>query len=439
MTLDVVSRPTAAARIRRRLTGPTLMALAERLINRGASAFVTFAMAVFVSPHEAGAYAFGMLALTFATGIGSWALQQVGVALWRYDGGGEALTRIARLVAVGSAVVVLGALIGGEAAGLYDAATFNALLPLVLVAFIQSWFVPAITLRQFHGQWGRLTRAQTIGSGVSLLVALPLLPFCGVVAAVLQSVIAEGIFVLVARRRLVAPSPDRPRVDVLRRFVLPTAVTTVFGWANGQADRLVVALIAGSGPLGLLAMAVAVAKTATDAVLNGVLNVLRFRLASAQTEQERSAAFSRLFLQAGAIALALQIAVSILSAWPLRLLLEEAWYPALAVVPLLAMSGVAMSAQYTISAAVVESGSARRLRVSNVASLVLTVAAGAVLAYSLPLGAIAEAVADLVVLVLVFPLMRAAIPRLVQLQFGALVVIGLVLGLGAYGTELALA
>ncbi|MDP9028381.1 MAG: oligosaccharide flippase family protein, partial [Actinomycetota bacterium] len=420
MTIDVAQRPTFVGRARRRLSRPILLALAERLVNRGASAFVTFAMSVFVSPKEAGAYALGMLALTFATGVGSWALQQVGVSLWRYDGGGAALTRLARIVAVGSAVVVLAALLGGEAAGLYGDPILQALLPLVLVAFIQAWFVPAVTLRQFHGQWGRLTRAQTIGSGASLVISLPLLAFCGVAAAVLQTVIAEGIFVLVARRKLVAPAPDRERVDVLRRYVLPTVLTTAFGWANGQADRLVVALLVGSGPLGLLAMAVAVAKTATDAVLNGVLNVLRFRLASARTEAERSAAFSGLFLQASALPLALQIVVSILSVWPLHVVLAHSWYPALAVVPLLAMSGVAMSAQYTIAAAVVEGGQARRLRTSNVASLVLTVGAGAVLAFSLPLGAVAEAVADLVVLIVVLPLMRGAIPRSVQLRFGVL-------------------
>lgn len=438
MTLDVAARPTAVGRARRRLSGPTLMALAERLINRGASAFVTLAMAVFVSPQEAGAYAFGMLALTFATGVGGWALQQVGVSLWRYEGGGAALTRLSRLVALGSAAVVLAALLGGKAAGLYGEPILFVLLPLVLVAFVQSWFIPAVTLRQFHGQWGRLTRAQTIGSGASLLISLPLLAICGALAAVLQTVIAEGIFVLVARRKLIAPAPDRPRVDVLRRFVLPTVFTTAFGWANGQADRLVVALLVGSGPLGLFAMAVAVAKTATDAVLNGVLNVLRFRLASAQSEADRAAAFSRLFLQAAALALALQVLVTLISVWPLRLVLAHEWYPALAVVPLLAMSGVAMSAQYTIAAAVVESGEARRLRVSNVASLLLTVAAGAVLAFSLPMGAVAETVADLVVLGLVFPLMRAAIPRPVQLRFGALVVLGLVLGIGGYAAELAL-
>jgi hypothetical protein len=68
----------------------------------------------------------------------------------------------------------------------------------------------------------------------------------------------------------------------------------------------------------------------------------------------------------------------------------------------------------------------------------MTVAAGAVLAFSLPLGAVAEAVADLVVLVVVFPLMRASISRSVQVRFGLLVVVGLALGLAGYVVELAL-
>jgi O-antigen/teichoic acid export membrane protein len=419
-------------RVRRRIAGPTLMALTERLVNRGASALVTFAMAIFVSPHEAGAYAFGMLALTFAQAAGSWALQQVGVALWRYEGGGAALRRVSRVVAFASAALVLGSLLAGRAAGLFGDPELQAMLPLVLVAFVQGWFVPAITLRQFSGEWPRLTRAQTAGSALSLIVSLPLLAFCGVAAAVLQSVIAETVFALGAARRLRAPTPDRPRVDVFRRFVLPTMVTGLFGWANGQADRLVVAVLAGAGPLGLFAIAVAVSKTITDAVLNGILNVLRFRLASAETPEERGAVLCGLLLRSAAVALGLQVLVSAL-VWPLHLVLAAEWRPALAVVPLLAMSGVAMAGQYTIAAAVVESGHARRLRPSNIASLVLAVGAGALVAWSLPIGAIAETVADIATFAIVFPLMRADIDLRTRRHLALLMAAGLLFGVGVYG------
>ncbi|MGT2425267.1 oligosaccharide flippase family protein [Amnibacterium kyonggiense] len=393
------------------LGGSLLLALMERLVNRGASAIVTFAMALFVSPAAAGAYAFGVLALTFAQGVGEAVLRQIGVAAWRYEGGGAQLRRLSRIIAWSGGAFVLGAITLAWALGLYGFGPFLLLTPFAAVAVIQGLFAPAITLAQYHGRWSRLTRVQSIGGVLSLVVAVPLLPFGGIASAVLQTVVSETVFAVWAGRGARVPTPDRGRADVLRGFYVPTAVSNLFGWFAGQSDRLLVTILAGAGPLGLLSLALAVSRTATDAVLSGILNLLRSRLAAAGSDEERSRSFTHVVARAMAIAAALQVFVTVLSFWPLPLLLHSEWDPALHVVPLLAVYGVPAAAAYSASAAMIDAGRAKDLRVVNVVSLLFAAVEGVVLSFSLPLGAGVSAVGTLVLTWMQLLLVRQELPR----------------------------
>lgn len=405
-----VPAPTLPARVASRLggllRGSLSLALLERLVNRGASALVTFGMALFVSPASAGAYAFGMLVLTFAQGVGEAVLRQIGVAAWRYETGGSQLRSLSRKIAWGGGAFVLIALTIGLAVHLYNFAAFLALTPLVPVAVVQGLFAPSITLAQYHGRWARLTRAQMLGGVLSLIIAVPLLPFFGILAGVLQTVVSEVVFAVRAGGGLPDAEPDRPKTDVLRTFLWPTAVSNLYGWFTGQSDRLVVTVLAGAGQLGLLSLTLAVARSASDAVLNGILNLLRSRLAGSQSEQDRQGIFWSVTIRAASIACLLQLLVTGLSFWPLDVLLKPQWDPALAVVPLMAACGVALSVMYSIAAAVIDEGRAKELRPANIAGLIVAVTVGALLSFSLPLGSLAAALGDLVCLSVLMRLVR---------------------------------
>jgi O-antigen/teichoic acid export membrane protein len=418
---------------RRLLTGHSMLAMLERLVRRGASSFVTFLVALIVSPETAGIYAFGALVLSLSQALGESALRQVGVASWNYEGGAAQLRRISNATAWLGSGIVAAALLVGYLTHLYDITGLLILTPFVVVSWLQGRFAPNITLAQYHSRWPQLARLQLIGGVISMAVAIPLLFNVGILAAVLQTVLAEGIFLIgCARMRMDEPVATKPPTRTFKLFVWPTIVSNMFGWISGQSSRLMVTIFAGTERLGILSIALAISISVTDAALNGIVNLLRSRLSAAADQAARLQVLSKMTLQAVLLSVVLQAFVTYLSIFPLRAILAQEWHPALAIVALLAMSGAPMAFHYMIAGFVIDSGEAKRLRTINFFALGSALATGAVFALALPAGAIAKYAADLASVLVMLPLVKGAYTGRTRLALLGLMIISFAIGMAAF-------
>ena len=68
------------------------------------------------------------------------------------------------------------------------------LLPLVLASVVMCVSVARVTNAQAHDRWSAITKAQTAAAIASMIVALPIVPIFGILAASLQSAVNESLF-----------------------------------------------------------------------------------------------------------------------------------------------------------------------------------------------------------------------------------------------------
>ncbi|MDY0911231.1 lipopolysaccharide biosynthesis protein [Rathayibacter festucae] len=408
----------------------------ERLVSRGTSAVVGLVVAVVVSPAEAGVSATAFLALTLLQEVGENTVRQLGVDLWRRDGGAALVRRSAVLIACGGAAVmaaVIGTLLATSAA---SPAQALALLPFVAVAALQGASIPAVTRAQFDGRWAAISRSQAVGSLVSVVVCVPLAPVIGIAAASLQTCVTEGILLLLLRRTGTAPVPDLPRRPVLRDHVLPSMQSNLFGWLQGQTERVLVAVLAGATTLGLYSIASQIARAVTDAVVLGLTNVLRSRLATAGTEAERRAVLRSILSQAMGAALVVQATMIALDLLVLGRILDASWHPALLIVPVLAISSVPLACIWCASSYLIVQGRAGVLLPWHGIGVGLGVGVGVALAHDLLLGACAAVARDAVALAGRLPFVAQDVGRPFLLAVAVCSAIGAVVGAAGVGLAL---
>lgn len=419
------------------LRSPTALsssnAALERLVSRGTSAVVGLVVAVHVSPAEAGVYATAFLALSLVQEVGENTVRQLGVGLWRMDGGADLVRRSAVLISCcGAAVmaVAVGTLLATSAASPIQAL---ALVPFVAVAALQGASIPALTRAQYDGRWASISRYQAIGSIASVLVCVPLAPVIGIAAGSLQTCTTEGILLLLLLRTRSAPVPDQPRRPVLRDYVLPTAQSNLFGWLQGQSERIIITALAGAATLGLYSIASQVARAVADAVVLGLTNVLRSRLATASTETERRAALRSILSQAMGAALVVQTTMVGFDVLALGRLLGPAWHPALLIVPVLSASSVPLACVWCASSFLIVEGRASVMLPWHWVGLGLGLGVGAGLAHDLLLGACSAVVRDVVALVGRLPFVARDLGRAHVLGIAICSAVGALVGVMGFG------
>ncbi|QHC59315.1 oligosaccharide flippase family protein [Rathayibacter sp. VKM Ac-2760] len=408
----------------------------ERLVSRGASAVVGLVVAVAVSPAEAGVYAMASLALTLLQEVGENTMRQLGVAMWRRDGGAELVRRSAVLISCGGAAVmaaVVGTLLATSAA---SPAQTLALLPFVAVAALQGASIPALTRAQYDGRWASISRSQAVGSVVSVVVCVPLAPVVGIAAGSLQTCITEGILLLLLRRTGTTPVPDLPRRPVLRDLVLPSVQSNFFGWLQGQTERILVTVLAGATTLGLYSIASQVARAVTDAVVLGLTNVLRSRLATAGTEAERCAVLRSILSQAIGAALTVETTMVAIDLLVLGRILEPSWHPALLIVPVLAISSVPLACTWCVSSFLIVQGRAGVLLPWHWVGVGLGIGVGVTLAQDLLLGASSAVARDAVALAGRLPFVARDVGRPFLLGIAICSAIGAAIGAVGFGVAL---
>ncbi|NRG39794.1 oligosaccharide flippase family protein [Rathayibacter sp. VKM Ac-2835] len=309
-------------------------------------------------------------------------------------------------------------------------------MPFVAVAALQGASIPALTRAQYDGRWASISRSQAVGSVASVLVCVPLAPVIGIAAGSLQTCITEGILLLLLLRTTTTPVPDQPRRPVLRDYVLPTAQSNLFGWLQGQSERIIITALAGATTLGLYSIASQVARAVADAVVLGLTNVLRSRLATAGTQTERRAVLRSILSQAIGAALAVQTTMVAIDVLALGRILDPAWHPALLIVPVLSASSVPLACVWCVSSFLIVQGRANVLLPWHWIGLGLGIGVGAGLAHDLLLGACSAVVRDAIALAGRLPFVARDLGRAFVLGIAICSAIGALLGAAGYGLAL---
>ncbi|MDT3316722.1 oligosaccharide flippase family protein [Microbacterium sp. KSW4-11] len=358
----------------------------ERVVNRGASAVVGLVVAVFVSPSEAGLFAMASLVLTFFQAIGDQTIRQIGVRVSRHVGGPIYIRRFSALLGGLTLLAVTGFIF---LAGLVQIAQWNEVIklaPLAIVPIAMVWSLPNVVSAQATGGWLRLARAQWVASLGSLCVALPLAPLVGIAAAAAQSAVAEILILVLLRRKNV--DGELPRVRFTSRFLVPTALSGTLGWVQGQADRLVVSILAGTSLLGVLSLASSVARVPADAALAGYVNLIRAELGGADDQVAKRVLVQYHLTRVLTVAASIQVTIILLSVSVLSRFLNDDWDAALKLVPLLTASVIPSAVVWVLSAVLIDSGRAAVLIPWQFVGVALSSVSGFAFAASLFWGAV---------------------------------------------------
>ncbi|MCJ1705368.1 oligosaccharide flippase family protein [Rathayibacter sp. VKM Ac-2926] len=404
----------------------------ERLVSRGTSAVVGLVVAVHVSPAEAGVYAMAFLALSLLQEIGENTVRPLGVAMWRREGGARQLRRAAAVVSVGGATAMAGAIGLLWALSAASPAQAVALLPFVVVAALHGAILPALTRAQFDGRWASIARGQALGSIASIVVCVPLAPVLGIAAGSLQTGVTEGILLLLLSRRGTLPAPDLPRRPMLRDYVIPTLQSNVFGWLQGQSERIVLSALGEATTLGLYSIASQIARAVSDAVVLGLANVLRARLANSRTDEERRAVLRSVVMQAAVGALVVQTTMVALDLLVLGRVLDSSWHPALLIVPILSVSSAPIACLWCASSYLIVQGRASVLVPWHWIGVALSVGAGFAVAADLLAGACAAVLRDAVALAGRLPHVGQDIGRSGLLRVSGCLAAGVLIGAAGF-------
>jgi O-antigen/teichoic acid export membrane protein len=386
-----------------------LFSVAERIASRGSAAVITLLLALASSPEAVGQYATVILSITIYQALTDGVIRQIGVEAWNYRNGRQFLRRSSRISGLLGTFIVSGFLLVVCLPN-FSWTLMLHLLPLVFVPLVSSGYLELLTRAQRTGDgWKRIAKAQMWGSLLSVLVAVPLLPVWGVGAAAIQVLLAELCFLVLIHLRPTTVPRTELRIPLWRRYYWPTAFSSVLGWSQSQLERLVLVVLASPGTLGIYSLAVAIARSASDAITAGLVNATRAQISAAVDEHQREIQLRRGLFAGMSIALAMQVMISLVSVFVLPRFLEEHWSDSIKLAPLFACTGVIAAIVWVTSAYIIACGKASMLIYAQGIGVVLSVVCGLVLNVSLFAGAYACIVRDLIGLCLRLILIRRSL------------------------------
>jgi O-antigen/teichoic acid export membrane protein len=436
--LDAEEPPRAQAvrSVLRRVAGASSLAAAlERVLNRGASGLVSVVMLFFVTPSEMGFYAAVYLVFTLAQSSGDSAVRQSAAPLW-YTTGGRATLRRATWVS-GSITTCATALFAVGALLLTDVSTTDAVMALALASAgaFSAAALPRVTFQEAIGAWRTLARRQAVASGVSIVVGVALVPSLGVGGGFAQTIVAEGMFLLL----IPPPQPDRIAVsgDGHReaRQIFSLAGTNVLGWIQGQAERVTIGLFGGPAALGRYTVAYQMARTVADPAATGLSAWLRNWLA--RPDVDVGVAFRSGIRRALLFGTALQGAVMVVVILPLSLVLPATWGVSLHMAIVLSVSLPIVLAHWCMSALLIIQGRAHEMLRWQLLGVALTIGCGFLVTVSVWVGVSALVARDVAMLGARTWLTRAYVDRrLTELWLGCMAVTCSVAAVGWLLTDL---
>jgi O-antigen/teichoic acid export membrane protein len=306
--------------------------LIERVFPRLASAILMVLLAHFVTPVVVGLYVWPTIIITFYYAALDGAVRQVVVPSFENSSAYGFLLRYRFWASICGASILLVTL--ALMWVVFPPALHSqiaAMTPLVLVPVANSFAVIPIGFLQRSESWSRLASAQVVVALASLAVSLPLLFLTrSLLGASVQVFLGELFFALFVQRAALKAGL-RSHLDSLAPGHTPSeefrhsAWFFILGWAQGQADRILLGTIAGTAALGSYNLAMAVARNPGDAVSSSTANVVRVRVAGAKGRDLVRKIADHVLLRAVLLSASLVIVLNVVTAIVLRPLLGAAW------------------------------------------------------------------------------------------------------------------
>ncbi len=334
-----------------------IWAAAERVIPRGVVAATTLVAAAATDPHSIGVYTWAVLALTFFGTLTDLPMRQISVQFLGSSGNLHTMRRSALVAGAAGLVFMVGAtgvislLIGGDS----TLGTFGSLIALALIPPAQAGAVESTAILQKTGRWGAVSVARAIGSLVGTAIGIPIILATGSIAGACVAVAASEIgYTLIVRHRacdVTESKVGRGAGDEggggigywasYRHMALYGAV----GWLQGNADRWLMGIWAGTSVLGTYSLGSAIGRSAGEAIAISQVNVLRVELAhaGANSDSEIRKVFGRNLRTEIIFMLISSTATVFLSAFVLTRFLGPEWSEAFQIVPILVLTAIPLA------------------------------------------------------------------------------------------------
>lgn len=377
----------------KRVARPSVLAVLERIANRAAFAIVNLALVFFVTPQDMGLYAAGLLAYSLVQTAGDLAVRQVAAPLWWADGGERAIRRAAIVCGVLSitAMATFAAVLVAATSAQFEDGVFVASLS--IAGLCAAVALPRMTAAQARGKWGMIARKQAIASGISLVIALCVLPFWGVGAGFLQLLIVE-FMLLILLPPVNEPFEIRTSNGSPRRQIAHMSASNLMGWLQAQSERVALGVVGGGAVLGLYSTAYQLARAPSDPVGTGLLVVLRNKLASAPDRD--SHLFDTGIRRASIVGLILQTGTVLLLIIPMSAVLPEVWRSAIVPAIILTATIPIVVPMMSMSTLLVVRDRTKELYPWQLLGILMSVCCGLGFASSLTLGASMVIARDLI-------------------------------------------
>lgn len=365
----------SSGRWRRIFQTGVFSAIFERLVSRGSAAAVGLIVAAFVAPEDLGAYALVLLPLTLLAAVGDQAIRQIAARVLRHEGGRSFIRTAAAAYGLVSAAIMSAFVLTLAGTGVITQTHALSTMPLVLVPVVIAIGLDRVCGLQRANQWGLLARKQAVGSGMALLLTVPLSPLLGVGAASIQMLLSEIVMLILIWRTQPAEG-DLPREQFVSRYLLPTSWSGAMGWLQGQSDRVVLSSLGALDLLGQLSIASSLVRSPIDAALTGYVTHLRIALSNTSSQKQRRAVLGARLPGILAMALMLQVLVTLVGVLMIAPILGPQWSAAVLLVPLLAAGSVPVAVTWVLSASLIDAGQAKRMLPLQLAGIALSVLAG---------------------------------------------------------------
>lgn len=335
----------------------SIWAFIERLVPRGGTALVMLLLAVVVTPAEVGVYTLSMMLVMLVQTMTDGSVRGIAISAVPTRKGRRFLRRYQWWTSIaGTAVVGFGLWIIWLSLDPQLAPSVAGALPLLLMPVATALRVRATADLQIEGYWRSLARSQAVSTVISLVISIPILFATEtIIASSVQAVLTELIFtlfVLRSNRRVVLHlTEDQVREGLRRRpgpEMLHISGYQLLGWVQSQADRFLVGAFVGPAGLGQWSFAQNIARAAGDSLAASTTNVLRPALFSG-SEQTSRAAGRQVMDRALIMIVVVELFVVAVAMTVLPRLLDEAWDPAIAAVPMVALSCVVTTLTWSLS------------------------------------------------------------------------------------------
>lgn len=363
-------------------------AFTERLLPRIASAVVMLIFAAMTNPTVVGSYAWMVIALTGVQAVFDAAVRQVAVGAIRDRAGLQFLRRYTLVFATSGPILLLLALFAVSGSSSTPLDVFWSLAPIVLTPTFIAMATTALARMQAQGRWRAIALIQAVAVLTSLAITLPLvITTQSALGPALQAVIVEALnatlLLVVSHKVIILPEVGEGASP--RREFLAAAWYSGLGWAQSQADRMLVGALGGQRVLGLYSFSWSVSRNVGDALSYASVNVLRPQLLRGDEVDDTHAqkVFQSSLRKACLLLGVVTVATFIGATWILPLILDEQWTSVFTAVPVMSLSSFALVTAWSLTPMLVRAGRLRAALVAKVIGVLLAIPVGVVAAFDL--------------------------------------------------------